>query len=104
MEREKYAETSSKAIENILKLNKKPWKLYVPLHKKQQLQEQSACCIGIQVKTERKFCFCQELSFSREEIFIQALLSALGINFEVTEEGFYWQIFQNIILIEHRSS
>lgn len=62
MEREKYAETSSKAIENILKLNKKSWKLYVPLHKKQQLQEQSACCIGI-----------------------QALLSALGINFEVTE-------------------
>lgn len=68
MEREKYAETSSKAIENILKLNKKPWKLYVPLHKKQQLQEQSACCIGIQVKTERKFY--QELSFSREKIFI----------------------------------
>ena len=64
MEREKYAETSSKAIENILKLNKKPWKLYVPLHKKQQLQEQSACCIGIQVKTVRKFSFCLDLKFS----------------------------------------
>jgi len=64
MEREKYAETSSKAIENILKLNKKPWKLYVPLHKKQQLQEQSACCIGIQVKTVRKFSFCPDLTFS----------------------------------------
>ena len=63
MEREKYAETSSKAIENILKLNKKPWKLYVPLHKKQQLQEQSACCIGIQVKCREKFFyFCRNLS------------------------------------------
>ena len=70
MEREKYAETSSKAIENILKLNKKPWKLYVPLHKKQQLQEQSACCIGIQVKIERKFRFCPDLDFSCEEIYL----------------------------------
>ena len=95
MEREKYAETSSKAIENILKLNKKSWKLYVPLHKKQQLQEQSACCIGIQVKTREKISFLPKPEFTFEEIFIQALLSALGINFEVTEEGSYWQIFQN---------
>ena len=67
MEREKYAETSSKAIENILKLNKKSWKLYVPLHKKQQLQEQSACCIGIQVKVVRKSTrvFTLKKSFSR---------------------------------------
>ena len=48
----------------MFRLNRKTWKLYVPFHKQQQLQEQSACCIGV-----------------------QALLNALGINFEVKESG-----------------
>ena len=49
---------------SLFSLNRKTWKLYVPFHKSQQLQEQSACCIGV-----------------------QALLNALAINFEVIESG-----------------
>ena len=59
---ENYAENSAKSIENILKLNTSSWQLFVPLHKKQQLQEQSACCIGV-----------------------KCLLNALGIDYSEVE-------------------
>jgi len=64
MESDSFTEDAATAIENILRLNKTTWQLYVPLHKNQQLQEQSACCIGI-----------------------QALLAALGVNYEVAERS-----------------
>ena len=48
----------------LFRLNRKTWKLYVPIQIRQQLQEQAACCIGV-----------------------QALLNALAINFEIIESG-----------------
>ena len=57
-----FAAGAAEAISNVMSLNKKTWRVYVPHHKQQQLQEQSACCIGV-----------------------QALLTALGVNFDVIE-------------------
>jgi len=54
----------AEAISNVMKLNRKTWKLYVPIQIRQQLQEQAACCIGV-----------------------QALLNALAINFEIIESA-----------------